>query len=96
MIEELAADEHASWARWMYYLFSKCLMTGGGDYVIPLSLALRWQYQAMTHYNDLSEQEKEYDREEVKHILPIIERHTVPRERHVVPRSISIESGMTE
>lgn len=72
LIELLADKEHASWARWMRYLFSKCTRTMHGDMVIPMELALRWTIQSETPYERLSEQEKQSDRAEVAHILPII------------------------
>jgi hypothetical protein len=73
LIEALADKEHASWAHWMDYLFSKCVNTVQGDLVIPQGLALRWRRQANTVYADLSEREKQSDRDEVAHILPFIE-----------------------
>lgn len=72
LIEALADKEHASWARWMNYLFSKCVNTVEGDVVIPFAPAQRWVLQVETPYADLTEQEKQSDRDEVVHILPII------------------------
>ncbi len=73
LVEHLADKEHASWAHWMEYLFSKCTYTMHGDAVIPMELALRWKIQAHKSYERLSEQEKQSDRDEVAHILPIID-----------------------
>lgn len=76
LIEQLADKEHVSWARWMAYLFSKCDVHDDGDgyehYVIPRELVKRWKRQIETSYAELSEQEKQSDRDEVVHILPII------------------------
>ncbi len=72
LIEQLADKEHASWSHWMDYLFSKCKSTVEGDVIIPCDLAWRWSQQADTSYADLTEQEKQSDRDEVVHILPII------------------------
>src|SRR5258708_20800193 len=69
LIEQLADKEHASWAHWMDYLFSKCTYTMHGDAIIPMPLALRWKIQANQPYERLSEQEKQSDRDEVAHIL---------------------------
>jgi RyR domain. len=74
LIEQLADKEHASWARWMAYLFSKCGRSNGSLY-IPESLRMHWQQQIDTPYAELSEREKQSDREEVAHILPIIEEY---------------------
>src|SRR5260221_6026946 len=73
LIEQLADKEHASWAHWMQYLFSMCTHLPDGRLVIPGMLVVRWERQANTNYADLSEQEKQSDRDEVAHILPIIE-----------------------
>ena len=77
LVEHLADKEHASWARWMKYLFSVCggLPVGAGlyrDITIPAALVMRWDRQADTPYAELSEPEKQSDRDEVAHILPII------------------------
>lgn len=72
LIEQLADKEHASWARWMDYLFSKCSFASDGAAMIPSELAARWNRQMCTLYADISEQEKQSDRDEVAHILPII------------------------
>jgi hypothetical protein len=74
MIEKLADCEHASWARWMTYLFSKCESCPEG-LLIPSHLVERWERQANTAYSNLSEQEKQSDRAEVAHIVPIIEEY---------------------
>ena len=72
-IEQLADKEHASWARWMKYLFSKCIQDDFRQMIIPADLVTRWLRQARTPYADLSEQEKQSDRDEVAKIVPIIE-----------------------
>ena len=75
LIERLADKEHASWARWMEYLFSKCLPNGVGCLIIPADLVERWQKQIDTPYAQLTEREKQSDRDEVAHILPIIDEY---------------------
>ncbi len=75
LIEQLAAKEHAGWAHWMDYLFSVCEPLPDGSLVIPFPLVERWQRQVTTPYARLSEREKQSDRNEVVHILPIISEH---------------------
>jgi hypothetical protein len=76
LIEKLAAMEHGSWSHWMKYLFSKCSENpDDGSMTIPPDLAARWQRQADTSYADLSEREKQSDRNRVNLILPIIEEY---------------------
>lgn len=72
LIEQLADKEHASWARWMEYLFSRCPFTEQGDAIIPRELVVRWKRQIAIPYAELTEREKQSDRDEVVHILPII------------------------
>jgi hypothetical protein len=75
LIEQLADKEHESWARWMDYLFSRCPFTEKGDAIIPRELVQHWKRQAATPYANLSESEKQSDRNEVAHILPIIKEY---------------------
>lgn len=80
LIERLADKEHASWARWMEYLFSKCEPLPDGSLVIPFPYVVRWRRQAETPYVGLSELEKQSDRNEVAHILPIIKEYAYAAE----------------
>jgi hypothetical protein len=73
--EKLADAEHASWARWMAYLFSKCQRQADGSYIIPLEYVSHWQREVATPYAELSEREKESDRGEVDLILPTIDNY---------------------
>ncbi len=89
LIEQLADKEHASWARWMEYLFDKCESDSiSGGMFISAELRGRWQRQIETPYAELSEQEKQYDREEVEKILPIIEEHAHSEPRNATPLEI--------
>lgn len=75
-LEELAESEHASWAHWMAYQFSKCLTFEGheGAAIIPAALADRWRRQVDTPYSELSEAEKQSDRDVAsKYRVPLIE-----------------------
>ena len=75
LIEQLADKEHYSWSRWMRYLFTKCEKTSDGSLTIPGHLVAHWLRQAGTPYAELSEKEKQSDRNEVAHILPLIEEY---------------------
>ncbi len=75
LIEQLADKEHASWARWMEYLFSKCEPLSDGSLVIPFPYVVRWRRQTETPYVGLSDNEQQSDRNEVAHILPIIKEY---------------------
>ncbi len=79
LIEQLSDKEHASWSHWMEYLFNVSMRPGDGTVVIPRYYVERWTHQVNTAYEELSEKEKQSDRNEVAHILPIIEAyHTAP------------------
>lgn len=77
LIEQLADKQHASWACWMQYLFSSCDPNPDGSLTIPCGLVDRWQKQIDTSYSDLSERKKRADRDEVAHILSIIEAYKI-------------------
>lgn len=72
LIEKLADVEHERWSHWQSYLHSKCQRTSDGSLVIPANLVEQWESQINTPYSELSEQEKESDREQVRRYLPII------------------------
>lgn len=89
LIEQLADKEHASWARWMEYLFATCENHNDGSVTIPTDLVLRWSRQAKTPYAELSEREKQSDRDEVAHILPVIDNHVSDNLTNAVVKTIS-------
>lgn len=73
LVEHLADKEHASWTRWMVYLFTVSKQRPDGSMVIPAEFVQRWRRQVATPYAQLSEAEKESDRNEVRQILPAIQ-----------------------
>ncbi|MBN2048681.1 MAG: hypothetical protein JW750_12620 [Anaerolineaceae bacterium] len=70
--EQLADIQHAIWAHWMRYLFSVCEAQEDGSYRIPAEKAARWQRQMNTPYTELSDKEKDSDREQADKIIPLI------------------------
>jgi len=75
LIEQLAEKEHGSWSHWMKYLFSKCTAIGDGSATIPADLVERWQRQMNTSYANLTDKEKQSDRNRVNLIMPLIEEY---------------------
>lgn len=78
--EKLADIEHQRWAKWQAYLHSKLYSLGESELslnnhllVMPTELYQRWERQIATPYSELSEKEKESDREQVDMYFPIIE-----------------------
>lgn len=71
-LELLAKAEHERWSHWQRYLHSKGERRPDGCLVLPAELADHWERQFSTPYQELSEEEKESDREQVRRYLPII------------------------
>lgn len=72
VVEKLAAVEHERWSHWQSYVHDQGVILDDGSLLIPSDLVARWQGQIDRAYEDLSELEKESDREQVKRYLPII------------------------
>ena len=72
LLETLAAVEHGRWAHWQKYLHGKCEQHANGALVIPDDLVKKCEQQITTPYAELSEKEKESDREQVRIYLAII------------------------
>jgi len=72
LIETLAAQEHESWARWQAYVHSLCAKQEDGSLLIPTARVTFWEAEIATPYTDLPDELKQFDRDEVAHILPII------------------------
>ena len=65
LVEVLANIEHQRWSKWQKYLHNKCIENEDGSLTIPTELVDRWTRQMNTDYKDLTELEKESDREQV-------------------------------
>lgn len=72
IVEELAAIEHERWAHWQRYVHQQGIARADGALVIPAEIVRRWETQIATSYVDLSEAEKQSDREQVGRYLPLI------------------------
>ena len=70
--ETLASIEHERWAHWQRYMHSKADLQADGSMVIPAELVAQWARQIDTPYNDLSPDEQESDREQVRRYLPAV------------------------
>lgn len=82
LIEKLAELEHEQWAHWTKYLFSKLDLNA-----VPSNFGVsglrrvcsiseddykRWSRQIRTPYHELSEKEKESDREWARKVVELI------------------------
>ena len=72
LLEKLAAIEHERWSHWQRYLHSQCTAGPDGSLTIPAEQVRRWSTQMTTRYSDLTSEERESDREQVRRYLPII------------------------
>lgn len=72
ILEELAAEEHQRWGHWQSYLHSVCIKNADGSLRIPPDFVKQWNRQIQTEYKDLTDSEKESDREQVRKYLPLI------------------------
>ena len=72
LIDALASIEHQRWAHWQQYVHSRGQRGPDGSLILPAELVNRWESQINTAYQDLSEAEKESDREQVRRYLPLI------------------------
>jgi len=72
-VEALADYAHGAWSEWMSFLFANSDKRVRGDVIIPVHLVRRWEKQMRTQYKDLSESEKESDRQQARRILLILD-----------------------
>ena len=72
ILDELANIEHERWSHWQSYMHSQAKRESDGSLSIPADLVVRWERQIATPFEQLSESEKESDREQVRRYLPII------------------------
>jgi hypothetical protein len=72
MTERLAAIEHERWSHWQRHMHGKAAKQPDGSLLIHPELAKQWEHQLATPYSELSENEKESDREQVRKYLPVI------------------------
>ena len=74
LIEDLAAIEHERWTHWQANVHARGERQADGSLVVPADLVARWDRQIATAYADLTESEKDMDREQVRGYLPLIAR----------------------
>lgn len=70
--EQLASIEHARWSHWQNFMHGKCSVNLDGSLTIPKELVEKWEKQYKTKYSELTDEEKESDREQVDKYLPLI------------------------
>jgi hypothetical protein len=69
-IERVAEIQHNDiWSHWMKYMFTQGELDKEGNWIIPKEKVERWKRQMNTPYVDLTEKEKESDREQAKKVV---------------------------
>lgn len=68
-LETLAAAAHESWSHWMRWMFGEGTLNDDGTWTMPADKVQRWHRQMWTPYAELSEGEKESDRDEARKII---------------------------
>ena len=71
--EELAKLAHEQWSGWMRYMFRKCERRDDGTLIMPKWAVDRWTRQMNSAYSELSEHDRESDREEADRFLRVIQ-----------------------
>lgn len=71
-LEAFAEYAHVAWSGWMRYLFDKLELNSLSQLVLPREWYDRWRRQMTTNYANLSESEKESDRDEARQMLAIV------------------------
>ena len=75
MIEEIAAVQHEIWSHWMKYLFQCSFQFEkfkDGSALIPADKVKRWKRQMNTPYSELTEKEKESDRDQAQKVIRVL------------------------
>jgi len=70
--EKLADLSHEIWSHWMKYLFSVSRQNSDGSVTIPDEKVSRWTHQSITDYADLTEKEKDSDRDQADKIIQLL------------------------
>lgn len=73
-LETIAAVEHQRWAHWQQYLHDQCTAGEDGSLIIPAQLVMKWKHQIEAPYTELSDEEKESDREQAREYIAALRR----------------------
>jgi len=72
LLEQLAAIEHERWAHWQRFMHGKGERKPDGSLVLPADLVAQWERLIETPYAQLTDKERESDREQVRRYLPVV------------------------
>ncbi|WP_127159004.1 hypothetical protein [Xanthomonas arboricola] len=74
LLEALAAIEHERWAHWQQFMHDQGKRLPDGSLVLPPELIAKWDRLIDTPYVQLTSEEQESDRDQVRRYLPVIDR----------------------
>ena len=84
LIEKLAAIEHERWADWQKWVHKRLEKNADDNfYRLDEDDFERWERQINTPYSELSENEKESDREQVRRYFPLISQARADERRRI-------------
>lgn len=75
MREKLAELCHSQWSGWMEYQFSQGTLNEDGTWTMPKWAVDRRTQLMKTSYSEMSESDKDKDREEADKFLALLEKH---------------------
>ena len=93
LIEQLSAIEHERWADWQKYVHNICELKSEG-LLIPNKSVRHWNRQIQTPYSNLSEAEKQSDRDQVARYLPLLQNLTIKERQAELAQTVL--AGMPE
>jgi hypothetical protein len=73
LLEHLAAIEHERWSHWQRYMHEKAYRNDDGSLTIPADLVSRWDRLMSTPYSQLTDAERESDREQVRRYISLLQ-----------------------
>ena len=71
--EQFADLAHAIWAHWMRYMFSCGQQLADDTWIMPADKVKRWTRQMHTPYAELTDKERESDREQADKMIVLFE-----------------------
>ena len=74
VLEVIAAVAHERWSHWQRFLHAQCIENPDGSLTIPADDVVRWTRQMQTRYSDLTEAEKESDRQQAREYIDALRR----------------------
>lgn len=75
LFEKLSSIEHKRWSDWQKYVHNVCIENDDGSITIPANYVKHWERQIHTDYKDLSQSEKDSDRDQVLRYWTVMKIH---------------------